>query len=200
MSLITTGSSVPATPAPTYNNPLMAYPLVDGMLKATHFSLYCKKEQSANPPSLYQRLLGMATQTVWIWDSNFHMDDGDILDNVINPNVEIRLITIPKKPLNDYMTQLVNAMNATLMGIGRSLRIVQAKESYAEWKMHDRFLIIDQAIVYIIGGSVGYYRKVSTSTGAYEVTDTADKQLIIDAFSHYWKQLDVPGNAVYITL
>lgn len=197
----TTGTiptAVPPTSGGTTGNPLDVFVKVFNMYKGAHYHLSCRPDFGGVVPSLYQYVLGLAVNEVCIWDAYFHQVDGAIFGSLNHSGIAIKMITEPKIPLTDFkngvVTNMETAMNATVK-YGCSIIITQAKGiPYSVWKMHDRFLIVDRTHVYLIGSSVGNYLSPCESTGAYEITDNNDKDLIIKAFDYFWTQLDKVGN------
>lgn len=204
MSLTTVTGTIPTT-APTttssrgaVTSPLDVFAKVANMYKGNHYYFSCMPDFGGVTPSLYQQVLGLAVHEVWVWDAYFHQVDGAIFGSLTNPGISIKMITEPKVPLAIFKSGVVTNMETTMTAAikaGCSLTITQAKGmGFSDWKMHDRFLIVDKTHVFLIGSSVGNYRIAGESTGAYEVTDNDDKELIIKAFEYYWMQLDKMGN------
>lgn len=171
------------------------------MYKGEHYHFFCGPDSGGLVPTLYQNVLSQASQEVWVWDPYFHQVDGAIFGSITKPNVKIKMITEPKVPLIDFKDGVVSNMETSMTAsvkVGCTLTITQAKGmGFSNWKMHDRFLIVDKALVYLIGSSVGYYLSLAESTGAFEVVDSNDKDLIIKAFEYYWVQLDKSGNVAF---
>lgn len=168
------------------------------MYKGNHYYFSCMPDFGGVTPNLYQHVLGLVVHEVWVWDAYFHQVDGAIFGSLTNPGISIKMITEPKVPLTIFKSGVVTNMETTMIAAikaGCSITITQAKGmGFSDWKMHDRFLIVDKTHVFLIGSSVGNYRIAGESTGAYEVTDNEDKGLIIKAFEYYWMQLDKMGN------
>lgn len=202
MTVTATNGSIPTSSPPSSsgitNNPLGVFAKVFNMYKGEHYYLSCSPDFGGVVPSLYQYVLGLAVNEVCIWDAYFHQVDGAIFGSLNHAGIAIKMIAEPKTPLTDFkngvVTNMETAMNAAVK-VGCSITITQAKGTpYSIWKMHDRFLIVDRTHVYLIGSSVGNYLSPCESTGAYEVTDNNDKDLIIKAFDYFWVQLDKVGN------
>ena len=202
MTVTATNGSIPTVTQPsscgTTSNPLDVFAKVFNMYKGDHYHLSCSPDSGGVAPSLYQYVLGLAVNEVCVWDAYFHQVDGAIFGSLNHSGIAIKMITEPKIPLTDFkngvVTNMETAMDAALK-VGCSITITQAKGTpYSVWKMHDRFLIVDRIHVYLIGSSVGNYLSPSESTGAYEITDNNDKELIIKAFDYFWTQLDKAGN------
>lgn len=193
---IPTASTSSAAAAPA--NPLEGFAKVHHMRKGEHYFFYCKPEET-DPPKLYQHILGLAEHEVWVWDPHFHVVDASVFAAITHPGVAIKMMVRPSNiTLPAYKSGCVTAMdthmNATIK-TGCTLTIVQAKgDGFKSWLTHDRFLIVDKQKVFLMGASVGYYLNQGESTGAYEITDSVDKDLIIKAFEYYWTQLDTGTN------
>ena len=202
---LTTVTGIIPTTAPTttsssgaVTSPLDVFAKEANMYKGEHYYFSCSPDSGGVAPSLYQQVLGLAMHEVWVWDAYFHQVDGAIFGSLANPSITIKMITEPKVSLANFksgvVTNMETAMTAAIKA-GCSITITQAKGmGFSAWKMHDRFLIVDKTHVFLIGSSVGNYLIAGESTGAYEVTDNDDKELIIKAFEYYWMQLDKMGN------
>jgi hypothetical protein len=199
MAITSTPGTIPpaSSPATAPINPFAAFTKEYNMLKGEHYHFYCKPDGGGVAPILYQHVLGLAEHKVWVWDAYFHQPDGAIFGAFTHSGVEVKIITEPKVPIEAFKSGCVAAMETAMSAavkVGCSVTIAQAKAAFADWKNHDRFLIVDESRVYLIGSSVSYYLSVGESTGAYEVTSVADKDLIIKAFNYYWMALDKVGN------
>lgn len=179
-------------------NPLNIFAKEYNMYKGDHYYFSCSPEMDGAVPMLYQNALSLAESTVWVWDSYFHQDDGAIFGALTKAGIKIKIITEPKVPLPTFMDGVVTRMETAMSADVKSdcsVTITQAKGlGYSNWKMHDRFLIIDLTDVYLIGSSVGNYLNLGESTGAYQIMEHNDKELIIKAFNYYWSKLDQNGN------
>ena len=193
-----TGIIPPTTNSRAPNNPLSVYMKEFDMYKGEYYHFWCAPESNGILPSLYQQVLSLAEDEVWVWDAYFHQVDAVIFGALSKPGVAIKMITEPKVPIQDFINGIVTNMETAIASsnkVGCKITIVQSKgQGYSDWKMHDRFLIVDQRRVYLIGSSVGNYLNMGESTGAYEITEEEDKELIINAYDFYWTKLDVIGN------
>lgn len=171
------------------------------MYKGEHYHFFCSPDAGGAIPGLYQYALGLASDEIWVWDPYFHQVDGAIFGAITKAGVKIKMITEPKVALNDFKDGVVSHMETAMTAsvkVGCTITITQAKGTgFSDWKTHDRFLIVDRTQVYLIGSSVGNYQFQAESTGAYEVVDGKDKELIVKAFEYHWVQLDKSGNTAF---
>ena len=66
---------------------------------------------------------------------------------------------------------------------------------WTEW--HDRFLIIDDTDVYLVGASLDAHMGTNKSYGIYHLTETDDKNLVIDTYKIYRDGIkDTSGGAL----
>ena len=193
-----TGTIPPTSNSGSPNNPLSVFIKEFDMYKGEYYYFWCAHDAGGVLPNLYQQVLSLAVNEVWIWDAYFHQVDGKIFSALSNPGVAIKMITEPKVLLQVFINGVVTNMETAMppaKRVGCKITIAQSKgPGFADWKMHDRFLIVDQAHVFLIGSSVGNYLNFGESTGAFEITEVNDKELIIKAFDYYWTKLDVIGN------
>lgn len=192
----TTGP-IPAATTPssggTAENPLDVFSKEFNMYKGEHYHFYCKPESGGAIPSLYQELLKHAEHNVYIWDSFFRKDDAAIFGCLTHSDIAIKIVTEQSGASleafkNDCVTVMETAMTPSIKS-GCLLKVAHPKASVKDWKIHDRFLFVDEK-VYLIGSSVNYYTSLQKSTGVCEVVSEIDKDLIRKAFDYYWTKLD----------
>lgn len=68
------------------------------------------------------------------------------------------------------------------------LRVINKSDSSHQGDrfFHDRFLIIDDTDVFLIGSSVGYHTNSQKSTGIFKVSNNDTKNFIKSIFKYYW--------------
>ena len=65
---------------------------------------------------------------------------------------------------------------------------------WTEW--HDRYLIIDNKKVFLVGASIDAQEKSNKSFGIYEMTENDDINRVVDAYNDYKSSIiDVSGGA-----
>ena len=83
------------------------------------------------------------------------------------------------------------------------LRVINTGDiaNQGNYFFHDRFLIIDEADVFLVGSSIGYHIQSKQSTGIYKVYSTDAKEFIKSIFKHYWDnctQHQIPLTFLYL--
>ena len=76
-------------------------------------------------------------------------------------------------------------------------------EKHNGWIFHDRFLIIDECDVYLIGSSIGWHLSSQESTGVFRVKDQGTKDFIRSLYNEYWKQAieyQIPVSFIHRTM
>ena len=156
---------------------------------------YHKGSYPTDNPLLYQQLIDNADNEIVIWDPYFNVKypnrDQDIFANIKN-DITIKILT--QKGLDRtgaYLTEIKNALKTTIpqtKDCRFGLRVVNTGDAHNQEGrfFHDRFLIIDDSDVYLIGSSVGYHIKSQQSTGILRVSNDETKDFIKSIFKYYW--------------
>lgn len=158
-------------------------------------------------PDLFQYLVSMAEHQIWIWDRYFSSSEAVLLKGIAKPNIEIKIISDQGASSENLKSDIVTYFDTNLSSpikAGCTLSVAQAKgtASRKQWKLHDRFLIIDKGTVFVMGTSGNYYHTLPVSspplsTGAYELKEREDRDLIVTAFEYFWTKLDDGTNVAY---
>lgn len=159
---------------------------------------YHKGSYPNDPPLHYQQLISSATTYVEIWDPHVNIGNGsndlEIFDNV-PVNITLKILT--KKGLAGINQTFLSDLHIGLKtrippskNLRFGLRVFDKgdKANYESWFFHDRFLIIDQTDVFIIGSSIGWHVKSVESTGIFKVDKVETRAFIKSIFEEYWKQ------------
>jgi len=158
---------------------------------------YHKGTYPNDNPLLYQQLIDNATSEIIIWDPYFNVkspnSDQDIFVN-INDDITIKILSC--KGLDGSQTYLTAVKDALKMVIPPvkncrfGLRVINYGDIANQGArfFHDRFLIIDDSEVYLIGASVGYHIREEQSTGIFKVSNEGTKDFIKSIFRTYWHQ------------
>lgn len=161
----------------------------------SEYWFYHKGSFPNDNPLLYQNLIDNSTNEIIIWDPYFNVkppnNDQNIFAN-IKKNITIKVLTL--KGLDGpqtYLTEVKNALKTIISpqkDCRFGLRVINKGDSInqGERYFHDRFLIIDDSEVYLIGSSLGYHVKSELSTGIFKVSDNGTKDFIKSIFKHYW--------------
>jgi len=157
---------------------------------------YHKDSFPYGSPLLYDKLINTAVSEIIIWDPYFNVKfpnrDQNIFAN-INNGITIKILTL--KGLDGGKTYLTEVQNALKMIIPKTkncrfgLRVINKGDLFNQGKhfFHDRFLIIDDSEVYLIGSSVGHHIKSEQSTGIFKVSNDKTKDFIKSIFKYYWR-------------
>lgn len=150
---------------------------------------YHKGSYPNDNPLLYQKLINNATNEIIIWDPYFNIKsrngDQDLFSN-IKHNITIKILTY--KGLDRNQQYLIDFQNAIKTIISPSkdarfgLRVINKSEPHTQGErfFHDRFLIIDNTDIYIIGSSIEYHLRFENalSTGIFKVSNIKRKNLL----------------------
>jgi len=157
------------------------------------FWFYHKPSFPTDYPEIYQKLLSNAISDIEVWDPYFNTGQNDQeVFALINPNVSIKILTL--KALNGSDSYFHDVANDLKLVIPRSknvrfaMRAVDKSDmTQFDWRFHDRFLIIDQLDVYLIGCSLAGHTTPHLSTGILKVAEIDTKMFIISIFREYWR-------------
>ncbi len=150
------------------------------------------RSRTHNQPLKYTELLGKAKELIVIWDPHYQMDCDRLFCDVASDGICVEVLTMcqgleTKKDIKAFADIILSAIdkkkvrkcqvtvNALQKSIFRSIK-------GTEW--HDRYLIIDQE-VYLVGASMDSHASKSRSYGIKRLTETADKNLVIDSYINY---------------
>ena len=140
-------------------------------------------------PDYYGHLLSQATESIKVWDPYFIDGDEDLFTNV-QVGVDVTILymieaTRGRKttslPLADVKSRVGNKL-PTGHGNLKVVCLPNTDSKYDARKWHDRFLIIDDTFVYLIGASLRYQHFSAKCFGIYEVWEDEDAALIKERF------------------
>ncbi len=172
----------------------------DSMLKMhgdgeNEYWFYHKGSYTNDNPLLYQKLINNATREIIIWDPYFNVDNGNsdqqIFSN-IKKDITIKILTFKGLDCtHSYLTKVLNAMKNEIppsKDCRFALRVINKGDSANQggFFFHDRFLIIDNINVYLVGGSIGFHIGAKQSTGIYRVVNPETSKFIVSIFQEYW--------------
>lgn len=157
-------------------------------------------------PGLYKDLVSNADSCIDVWDPYFNIGIGKqdhLVFDSTKTNVAIRILTTKGLfgPNVNYPSDIHSLFKSTIpasknisLGVG-----VIDKQTKRDWAFHDRFLIIDNKTVFIVGASIEYNYKSISSTGIYKVSDINTSNFIIDQFLNHWNETTkYPTNGVQL--
>lgn len=156
---------------------------------------YHKGSFPNDSPLLYQELVDNATNEIIIWDPYFNVKSPKADQNIfanIKSNITIKILTL--KGLDRQQSYLIEVKDALKIVIPPSkecrfgLRVINNGDVANQESrfFHDRFLIIDETDVFLVGSSVGYHIQSERSTGIFKVSNPDTKEFVKSIFKHYW--------------
>ena len=147
---------------------------VDG--KFYHFY---DKMKTRGLPGHYLSLLKGAKQSIAIWDPHYRQCDCSVFSEIEQDGIYIEILTICecseiKADMDAFASKVLNTIDKTDVPICKvkvySLAPYNIRQEWsAEW--HDRFLIIDNIDVYLVGASLDSHEKSKRSYGIYQLTE-----------------------------
>jgi hypothetical protein len=161
----------------------------------SEYWFYHKDTYPSENPLLFQKLVDNADNEIIIWDPYFNVkppnSDQSIFSN-IKQDITIKILT--SKGLDrslSYLTDVHNALKATIpptKDCRFGLRVINKGDTanHSGRFFHDRFLIIDNSDVFLIGSSLGYHLKSEQSTGIFKVSNPDTRGFILSIFQDYW--------------
>lgn len=147
---------------------------------------YDVRETSAEP-NQYQKIIANASEMIWIWDPYFNeTTDYEVFKYISAEKITISIVTSFKEGrglqnLSNYRENILKSLPACV----NSAKLYILSYYKNEW--HDRFLIIDQKHVYLVGASVNNQRYLyRTTTGIYQLQDDSEEaKFLINKFWNY---------------
>lgn len=150
-------------------------------------------------PRLYQQLLASAKQTIAIWDPYYYENCKELFCDIQQDDIYIEILTIcdgwEKKPdMINFAMKVMNSIDKTIVPHCkvRVFAYLPWKSNMFPWeKWHDRFLIIDNTKVYLVGSSMDSQvladngKNTSYGFGIMEVTELDDLDLIKRTYENY---------------
>lgn len=161
-------------------------------LHGKDYYLYDRSQTSAYP-LLYQKLLAEAKNVIAIWDPHYQMDCKRLFCEMVNNDIVVEVLTICKgyESKSDIMKFASIILSAIDKKSVPKCKVTVNALKYdwderhtwaADW--HDRYLIVDDD-VYLIGTSMDAQASKSGSFGIKRLTDTNEKNLVIDTYVRY---------------
>ena len=159
---------------------------------------------TSNTPGLYQELLASAENSIVIWDPHYRECRCDVFSAIHKDGIYIEVLTIcydeeSKDDMEVFGNKILDAIDDTDVPnckvrinalAPRDLRQIH----WTEW--HDRYLIIDNKKVFLVGASIDAQEKSNKSFGIYEMTENDDINRVVDAYNDYKSSIiDVSGGA-----
>ena len=145
---------------------------------------YFYDKLSGKTPRYYQHLLSEAKTRIDIWDPFFTTDSAQIFDEVTQEGITINILTKlntyrnqTKEEINDFADKIKNILNKN--GVTPSLYIYCYIKKTFDHIWHDRYLIIDEKDVYLIGTSIDEQINPQKDFGIYKMTPSIEDCTLI---------------------
>ena len=161
------------------------------MYHGKYYAFYHHPEKLYDEPLLYKSLITSAKLRVEIWDPYFNDDDTAVFSWLSN-NVKVKVLLFStKETFTNKASSKWNLSTAVQISSKRGVEVTfgcvdKGNILYKEWEWHDRWLIIDDDRVFLIGSSLSNYLLPNHTTGICELTADEDKELVKDMFKKYW--------------
>lgn len=175
---------------------------VDG--KYYHFY---DRMQTDKPPGYYKKLLSEAEETIVIWDPHYSQCRGELFSVIDKNGIYIEILTIcnngdTKEDIEGFGNMILDAIDDADVPNCQVKIFALMPRHLRSWRCpgtewHDRFLIIDNNKVFLIGASLDAHELSNKSHGVYQLTETDDINLVIDSYNAYRRSVrDTSGGAV----
>ena len=144
-------------------------------------------------PLFYRQLLAQAKKSIVIWDPHYRDVKMDLFSVIKQDNVYIEILTIcyngeSKNDMTVFANDVKDAINVTdvphcIVRVNALMPSYLRKWPWTEW--HDRFLIIDNTEVYLIGASLSAQNNTDRSFGICQLVDPMDKDIVMRSYEAY---------------
>ena len=148
--------------------------------------------RTKRPPDYYQKILATATKTIQIWETHSKPEeDWKVFSEVTCPQIDITILTICDKDLNDetavrlLANNIVNNLNNAVKTCVLTIFAFRRLCIYDDLMWHDRFLVIDDTDYYLVGPSMNNQVGSDTSFGIHYLSKNLDRDLLkkkLDSF------------------
>lgn len=148
------------------------------------------KRKATRMPNAYEKLLAKAQRSIWVWDPYMDSDTfPELFKDVEAKSMRVEILTTlyPGKSKADLQLLTTGIRDmlpspCTVSGI-----------AYKRVDWHDRYLIIDESMVYLVGASMDAHSDTGKSYGICKLTDTRDIAFVIRKYKEY-RDNTVPNN------
>ena len=141
--------------------------------------------RTKRPPDYYQKILATATKTIQIWETHSKPEeDWKVFSEVTCPQIDITILTICDKDLNDetavrlLANNIVNNLNNAVKTCVLTIFAFRRLCIYDDLMWHDRFLVIDDTDYYLVGPSMNNQVGSDTSFGIHYLSKNLDRDLL----------------------
>ena len=155
-------------------------------------------------PDYYGYLLSIASQSVKVWDPYFNVGD-EVLFSRVQAGVDITILYMYNSRGGGYApcptaAAVKSSVEAHLPLVHGAVKVAYLPTSDAtlfdERKWHDRFLILDDTLVFLVGGSLAYQRSSAKCFGIYDIEEDEDAALVIERFEKTLYEVSSKGYVV----
>lgn len=155
-------------------------------------------------PEYYGYLLSMATQSVKVWDPYFNVGDETLFNNV-QAGVDVTILYMYRTPVGrrsacPMPTAVKGSVLAQLPSGHGLVKVAYLPDTdtalFEARKWHDRFLILDDTLVFLVGGSLAFQRSSAKCFGIYDITEDEDATLVIERFEKTLYEVSSKGYVV----
>lgn len=169
-----------------------------------NYTYYDIASDRLDTPYKFQELLNSATSSIKIMDPHIQSGDEKLFENICHDNIEISVLTILSKDQNDNDMNIIcedifSLVNSKASNIKVNISYYYRRRPNFHYNninhlWHDRFLIIDDDKVFLIGSSLSNHITGNQSYGIYELKDDEDKKIVKQTFYNYYKNVNQPNN------
>ena len=159
-----------------------------GFELAGDYAFYDRNPDSTVEPNYYQHIISTAKKIV-IWDPHFmENEDGKLFEAVTYNDVEIEILTVCKdeqddKSVNTLRDNIKNSLKKA--GITNHSGAIFAFKHYKVkdlndkrlYQCHDRFLMIDDSIVYLVGASMNNQQRSEWNFGIMKIEKSGNYEI-----------------------
>lgn len=148
------------------------------------------KRKATRMPNAYEKLLAKAQRSIWVWDPYMDSDTfPELFKDVEAKSMRVEILTTlypgkSKSDLQNLTTGIKNVLPSPCTVVGKAYYRV-------DW--HDRYLIIDESKVYLVGASMDAHADTGKSYGICQLTDSRDIEFVIRKYKEY-RDNTVPNN------
>lgn len=178
----------------------------DRMLMGKNYHFFNRADHVGGTdfPDYYGYLLSIASKSVKIWDPYFNIGD-EVLFGHVQTGVDVTILYMYKAPVGRWVysplaVDVKSRIEAQLPTRHGSVKVAWLPNTDAslfdERKWHDRFLILDDTLVFLIGGSLAYQHMSAKCFGIYDISENEDGALVIERFEKTLYEVSSKGYVI----
>ena len=178
----------------------------DRMLMGKNYHFFNRADHvgGTDYPDYYGYLLSIASQSVKVWDPYFNVGDEGLFSHV-QAGVAVTILYMYKSPVGSYVygptpAAVKSSVEAQLPLVHGAVKVAYLPTSDAtlfdERMWHDRFLILDDTLVFLVGGSLTYQRSSARCFGIYDIEEDEDAALVVERFEKALYEVSSKGYVV----